>query len=90
MEFEGQMLKVYHAPEPSLILWENLGVSKCERRCRVFINVVVSMVFIISAILIILTVKVMQKHENTQDDSRDCDSYSESYSKNFDFTEIEK
>ena len=75
MEFEGKMLKVEDAPEPSLILWENLGVGKCEWYCRIFVNIFVSFVLIICSISVI--VLVMNHQHNTKSLDRDCDSLSE-------------
>eukprot|EP00397_Hematodinium_sp_SG-2012_P001648 GEMP01001652.1.p1 GENE.GEMP01001652.1~~GEMP01001652.1.p1 ORF type:complete len:1161 (+),score=201.36 GEMP01001652.1:77-3559(+) len=35
--YEGKVLRVFRAPEPSDIRWENEGYSVCNRRCRRFL-----------------------------------------------------
>jgi hypothetical protein len=45
--FFNRWLEVSPGPEPSDILWENLGVTKCERVTRICIITIISLIFVI-------------------------------------------
>jgi len=47
--FFGRWLEVTPGPEPSDILWENLGTSRRERAARITITFLLSLIFVIAA-----------------------------------------
>ena len=66
------MLKVQIPPEPSLVLWENLGISKCERWCRFSVNLVFCASMLVIAIVIVLLLKKMKLEKDIN-----CDNFKE-------------
>ena len=56
-------LTVQQAPEPSLILWQNLGIKKNRVRCRQLISVLFSMAFVALIIAGIYYLKQAQEAE---------------------------
>lgn len=56
--FKGRFLNVEQAVEPSLILWENLGITSFKRCLRISISTLVAIVLLIITTLLILYVKI--------------------------------
>lgn len=52
LAFGKKMLKVEEARDPSLILWENLGASICERRLRMLFTTFLCFLILIITCLI--------------------------------------
>jgi len=63
--FHGKWLKVEQAVEPSLINWENLGLSQTQRCCRISFATIVSVLLLCATTLGILYAKV-QENQLTQ------------------------
>ena len=61
----GRWPKVEEAPDPSLIIWKNLGKGKIERSCR---NV---MIFIAAFILVIFGFLAITKIYEVNDEVKD-------------------
>jgi len=59
--FEGRFLQVDPAPEPSIILWENLGINEIQRNFRIFGNTIISLIFVAAAIIAIVYAKNLEK-----------------------------
>ena len=59
--FEGRWLQVIPAPEPSLILWENLGIDWKERNWRIVGTTLMSLIFVAAAIVAIVYAKDYDK-----------------------------
>ncbi|CAG9311043.1 unnamed protein product [Blepharisma stoltei] len=64
-------LKVFTAQEPSDIIWENLEISKCSRRFRTFLALILTLILLIISVALIYGVKRAQKE--LPNDSK-CDS----------------
>jgi len=58
--FHGRWLKVDQAIEPSLILWENLGVSRKNRCLRILGRIIISIILVIATTTFILYVKIYE------------------------------
>jgi len=51
LRFHGQRLRVTQAPDPSTIVWENLGFTKANKGCRKFLTTVVAMLAILLSVV---------------------------------------
>ena len=58
--FQGKFLKVERAVEPSLIIWENLGITKKRRCCRILFSSCVAFILLLLTTLLILYVKLQE------------------------------
>ena len=58
--FSGQWLKVEQSVEPSLIIWENLGLSLKNRCIRTTGAALISLILLLATTLLILYVKVFE------------------------------
>ena len=58
--FHGQWLKVEQSVEPSLIIWENLGLSMKNRCLRTTGTALISLLLLLATTLLILYVKVFE------------------------------
>jgi len=58
--FQGKFLKVERAVEPSLIIWENLGISKKQRCCRIVCSTFIAFLLLLATTLLILYVKIQE------------------------------
>mmetsp|Transcript_10771 Transcript_10771/g.13489 ORF Transcript_10771/g.13489 Transcript_10771/m.13489 type:complete len:104 (+) Transcript_10771:2021-2332(+) len=65
--FRGHFLKVKRAAEPSLILWKNLGISKWQRRCRIFFSTIIAIILLFATTLALVYAKYQENKlsENT-------------------------
>jgi len=59
-KFEGKLLDVRHPTDPSLILWENLGVSRKQRCIRISIVALISFLLMIATFIIIVFSKSVE------------------------------
>ena len=63
--FEGHYLKTETAVEPTLILWENLGVTKKQRCFRIFLSSLLAIMLLLATTVLILYVKIKENELNT-------------------------
>jgi len=70
--FEGRWLQVLPAPEPSLILWENLGIQKKMRNCRIFATSMASLIFVLAAITAIVYARQFDKQNKDSKPNTTC------------------
>lgn len=54
------MLTVKRASDPSLINWQNLGITKCQRRCRVFISSIIAIMLLLGTTFALVYAKYQQ------------------------------
>mmetsp|Transcript_20514 Transcript_20514/g.25230 ORF Transcript_20514/g.25230 Transcript_20514/m.25230 type:complete len:128 (+) Transcript_20514:1742-2125(+) len=67
--FKGRYLRAEQAVEPTLILWENLGVTKKQRCFRIFLSSLFAIMLLLATTFLILYVKI-QENELKQDQVR--------------------
>ena len=68
--FRGKYLKVIRAPDPSLILWENLHVTSAQRCCRVLFSTIIALTLLVLTTMLILWIKLQE--EDYKADSKSC------------------
>jgi len=62
--FFGKWLKVREAIDPTLILWENLGISQKERCLRITLKGIISAILVLATTLFILYAKIYESNVN--------------------------
>ena len=67
--FQGRYLKTDQPAEPSLIIWENLGVTRKQRCFRILLSSLLAIVLLLSTTFLILYVKI-QENELKMDQIR--------------------
>ena len=72
--FENKWLDVRHPTDPSLILWENLGVSMTQRCIRIFIVAAISVLLMIFTFAIIVYSRYYQSSLSEKYGSSSCPS----------------
>jgi len=72
--FEDKYLDVRHPTHASLILWENLGVTKKERCLRVFLVAIVSFIIMILTFIIIVYARDFQSSLSEKYGDSNCPS----------------
>lgn len=72
--FENKWLDVRHPSDPSLILWENLGVSMTQRCIRIFIVAAISVLLMIFTFAIIVYSRYYQSSLSDEFGSSSCPS----------------
>lgn len=72
--FKGKMLDVRHPAPPSLILWENLGVSRKERCFRISIVALISILLMILTFIIIVFARDFQSSLSQEYKTSSCPS----------------
>ncbi len=60
LKYQGQLLKCWEAPEPSTIIWENLGYSHTHRNRRFAFTTCISLLLIFISIVMIFASKYVQ------------------------------
>lgn len=60
LKFRGKRLLVRDAPEPSTIIWENLGYKYSDRFCRRAFTTILSLLLIVVSFVVILGAEVLQ------------------------------
>ena len=59
--FKGEIaLKVKQATEPSNILWENLEITRCERRWRKSLSMILALIVLIASTTIVYVIKTYE------------------------------
>lgn len=51
-EFHKKYPNVFNADDPSVILWQNLGVSRHDRRCRILLTAIVTIILLLLCCLV--------------------------------------
>ena len=68
---EGQLIQVSKAPDPSLIIWENHGVSNKWKFLRVIAISIVFIVFVAFNLVLMVAIKVFERNYQI-DHADDC------------------
>eukprot|EP01038_Epipyxis_sp_PR26KG_P011217 gene11217-15051_t len=80
--FKGKRIHLMEAPEPSTIIWENLGYSTSNRSGRRMLTTLLTLLFVIFSLIIIFGSKILQTRAFSTNNSAEtlCPSDFGSYS----------